>query len=85
MEKVNKCVISDRTCFTPNQCDNCQVKISQDLGFETLKEPTEFGEYLCRCQFYKDKNDIVEEKIEWYDEWKITDTWNVLGWRNIEK
>lgn len=82
--KVNRCIISDRDCFTPNGCSDCQVKRTKELGFETLKYPTEFKEYLCRCQFYKDKNEVVEENIQWYDEWKITDTWNVLGWKDID-
>lgn len=83
MDKKNICSLSDRTCSTPYQCCNCQVKETDDLGFETLKYPTENGEYLCRCQFYKDKNEMVEEKIEWFGEWKITETWNVLGWKEI--
>lgn len=84
MENKNICSLNNRRCSKPYQCTYCQVKKTDDLGFETLKEPTECREYLCRCQFYKDENDIVEEKIEWFGEWKITDTWNVLGWKYID-
>lgn len=83
MKKTNICSLNGEKCLTPYQCTNCQIKKTDDLGFETFKEPIENGSYLCRCQFYKNKDDIVEEIIEWYGEWKINSTWNVLGWKKI--
>ncbi len=83
--RKNVCSLNDETCPTPYQCANCQVKKTYELGFETLREPVEDGMYLCRCQFYKDKDDVVEENISWYGEWNVTNTWNVLGWKKLAK
>jgi len=85
MKKRNICSLTNEKCKTPYQCSSCQIRVTESLGFETLKEPTEDGVYLCRCQFYKDKNNVVEEEIEYLGEWKITDTWNLLGWKAINK
>lgn len=44
-------------------------------------EPEKDGIYSCIVEFYKEPYDIKVLNIEYYGEWKITDTWNLLMWK----
>ena len=44
-------------------------------------EPEENGIYSCVVEFYKDPYDIKIVNLEYYGEWKMTETWNLLMWK----
>lgn len=45
------------------------------------KEPDEAGVYSCIVEFYKEPFDIQVINAEYYGEWKINETWNLLLWK----
>lgn len=44
------------------------------------EEPEENGTYLCIVEYYKEPYNIESVELEYYGEWKITETWNLLLW-----
>lgn len=56
----------------------------EDMGMKwtsTQIEPEENGIYSCVVEFYKYPHDIKVVNLEYFGEWKITETWNLLMWK----
>lgn len=45
------------------------------------KDPPIDGVYSCIVEFYKEPFDVQIVEVEYYGEWKINDTWNLLLWK----